>query len=423
MKILIITASLPYPPASGGAIRVYGIVKGLSTAGHEVTLLAFGDKTQAIPAPLAEVCAKVNVVDAPSPRSKTGRLKTLMLSRQPDIAERLYSDEMVKALAELLRAEQFDIIQIEAIETACYLPLAKAGQPNAKLIFDTFNAEYLLQRAVFHVDRAEFKRWPAALYSWIQSRRIARFEREMCRLADAVIAVSPEDADALRGFRDDRAVHIVPSGIFVDEYQVPTPSPSPYHREGEYTPTHSTAQHHLVFTGKMDYRPNVDAMLWFAEDVLPLIQREIPDVRLVIVGQQPHARLDGLRQNPAITLTGWVDSVLPYLHDAGVYVAPLRMGSGTRLKLLEAMARGCAIVATSTAAAGLTDEVKRAMCIADDASAFARTVVNLLGDQPRRAMMGREARQAIHAHYDWSAIMPRLLDVYTTLTLKEPPRG
>lgn len=413
MKILVITASLPYPPASGGAIRVYGIVKGLGAAGHQVTLLAFGDISQPFPTPLAEACTKVVVVDSPAPRSKSQRLKTLLLSCQPDIAGRLYTHEMAKALSDLLRAEQFDIIQIEAIETACYLPLAKIQQPKAKLIFDTFNAEYLLQHAVFQVDRAEIKRWPAALYSWIQSQRIARFEHQMCRLSDAVIAVSSEDADALRGFRDDRVVHIVSSGIFVDEYQIPTPIPS------TISPQHPK----LVFTGKMDYRPNVDAMLWFAENVLPLIQREMPDVRLVIVGQLPHTRLDGLRQNPVITLTGWVDSVLPYLHDAAVYIAPLRMGSGTRLKLLEAMAMGCAIVATSTAAAGLTDEVKRTMYIADDSARFAQAVVELLRDHPRRAAMGAEARGAIRAHYDWSAIMPRLFDVYDTLTPKETPRG
>jgi glycosyltransferase involved in cell wall biosynthesis len=245
----------------------------------------------------------------------------------------------------------------------------------------------------------------------------------MCRLADAVIAVSPEDADALRGFRDDGVVHIVSSGIFVEDYHNPTPSPSPYHREGELASTLSTQHYSLVFTGKMDYRPNVDAMLWFADEILPLIQREISDIRLIIVGQQPHTRLDALRQNPAVTLTGWVDSVLPYLHEAAVYVAPLRMGSGTRLKLLEAMAMGCAIVATNIAAAGLTDEVKRARCIADEAESFAQAVVDLLRDAPRRDMMGDEARHAIRVHYDWSAIMPRLFAVYDTLTPKDSPRG
>lgn len=416
MKILVITASLPYPPASGGALRVYGIVKGLHTAGHPVTLLAFGDESQPIPTPLAECCAHVIVVDAPAPRSKMARLKTLFLSRQPDIAKRLYSDRMTMALTQLLQSELFDIIQIEAIETACYLPLVKTHQPSAKLIFDTFNAEYLLQRAVFAVDRTQVKRWPAALYSWLQSRRIARFEREICHLADAVIAVSPEDADALRGFRDDGVIHVVSSGIFVDDYQIPTPAPSPHNRKGGHPST-------LVFTGKMDYRPNVDAMLWFADEILPLIQREMPDTRLIIVGQQPHARLDALRQNPAVTLTGWVDSVLPYLHEAAVYVAPLRMGSGTRLKLLEAMAMGCAIVATNIAAAGLTDEVKHALCIEDEAESFAQAVVDLLRDAPRRDMMGDKAQHAVRAHYDWSAIMPRLFAVYDTLTPKDSPRG
>src|SRR5690606_23656791 len=109
----------------------------------------------------------------------------------------------------------------------------------------------------------------------------------------------------------------------------------------------------LIFTGKMDYRPNVDAMLWFASDILPQVRSIMPDVRLYVVGQKPHPRLEVLRDHDHIVLTGWVPEVTPYLHAAAVYIAPLRMGSGTRLKILEAMAAGCAIVATTLAAAGL----------------------------------------------------------------------
>lgn len=410
MKILVITASLPYPPASGGALRAYGILKGLGEFGHEVTLLSFHDgRVSPETTPLAECCQKIVTVEPPM-RTKMDRLRTLLTSRQPDIARRLYSESMADALRNLLTTMQFDVIQFEAIEVVCYLPLAKQLQPTAKLVFDTFNAEYLLQRAVYEVDREEFKRWLAAAYSWIQSRRIERYEREMCQLADAVIAVSPEDADALRPFRKDKQVHIVPSGIFVDDY-------------ANAETSIDLAGRALVFTGKMDYRPNVDAVLWFTEHILPSVQRTIDDVRLYVVGQQPHARLDVLRENDSITLTGWVDSVTPYLYGADVYVAPLRMGSGTRLKLLEAMACKRAIVATTTAAAGLSPEVKSAMCISDDPDSFAQTINTLLHDADQRQKLGETAHQQVRAHYDWSVLIPRLLTVYDTLFAKVAASG
>src|SRR5690606_2240837 len=130
----------------------------------------------------------------------------------------------------------------------------------------------------------------------------------------------------------------------------------------------------------MDYRPNVDAMQWFTGSVLPLIHERIPDARLYIVGQKPHASLQTLREMDQVEVTGWVAEIQPFLHAAGVYIAPLRMGSGTRLKILEAMAAGCAVVATSIAVAGLQAEARRAMIIADSEGNFANAVIRLLQD-------------------------------------------
>jgi glycosyltransferase involved in cell wall biosynthesis len=350
---------------------------------------------------LAALCEQIITLPPPR-RTRFQRLRDLLLTRQPDIARRLYSDAFADRLRDLLTRERFDLIQFEAIESVCYLPVARAAQPDTRIVFDTFNAEYLLQRVIYTIDRAELKRLPLAVYSWIQARRIERYEGAMCRQANAVIAVSPEDADALRGFRPDGYVPVVPSGIFVADYTKDTTAADLGPRA-------------LVFTGKMDYRPNVDAMLWFHEAIFPAVRREFPDARLIIVGQQPHGRLDGLRADPAVTITGWVDSVQPYLRGSAVYIAPLRMGSGTRLKLLEALATECAIVATTTAAAGLLPEVRAAMRIADDAPAFAGHIIDLLRHPEQRTALGAQSRLEVSRAYDWSAIIPRLLAVYEEL--------
>jgi glycosyltransferase involved in cell wall biosynthesis len=279
------------------------------------------------------------------------------------------------------------------------LPIAKAAQPTAKRCLDTFNAEYHLQRVIAGIDAREPKRWPLALYSWIQAGRIATFEREMCALADIVIAVSPEDADLLRPFRADGRIHILPSAISVDDYT------------GDVQPA-ALGSNALVFTGKMDYRPNVDAALWLVNEILPLIRQRVPDTTITLVGQQPSPRLDSLRALGGVTITGRVESVVPYLRGAAVYVAPLRMGSGTRLKLLEAMAAGSPIVATTTAATGLMPDAKSAMLIADGAQAFADAVTDILLSPEKRALMVQAGKTAVRAHYDWSATAPALLNIY-----------
>jgi glycosyltransferase involved in cell wall biosynthesis len=390
-----VTASLPYPPASGGALRAYGIIQGLHNAGHCVTLLSFGDDG-AVGSPLEAVCERVITVP-PSQRSTRDRLKTLLLSRRADIEDRLYSHAFKNTLVWLTRETPFDLIQFEGIEVAGYLPVVRKQSTGACLCFDTFNAEADLQHTIYQIDRDNPRRLPAALYSWIQSRRIRRYEGDLCRMADLVIAVSDEDAALLAAYDTDAPLHVVPSGIFTADY-------APNHADESVTlPGNS-----LVYTGKMDYRPNVDAMLWFTDEILP----HIPNAHLTIVGQKPHARIQHLPQESNIDLTGWVDRIPPYLHAADVYIAPLRMGSGTRLKLLEAMASGCAIVATSIAAAGLNDAVKSALVLADDAPAFAEAVQHLLKHPDIRRDMGRRASEQVAAHYDWSVLIPRLLAAY-----------
>ncbi len=399
MNILMIAPSLPYPPASGGALRVYSLLRGLHAAGHHITLLALDDFGYDSPdTELSDLCANIETFRIPR-RSKSQRLKTLLTTPQADLAHRLFSADLAKRLHEILSTERFDLIQCEALETACYLPITKAAQPSAKLCLDTFNAEYHLQRVIAGIDAREPKRWSMAVYSWIQAGRIANYERQMCALSDIVIAVSPEDADLLRPFRADGRVHILPSAISVDDY-------------ASHPQMVDLGAHALVFTGKMDYRPNVDAALWLVNDILPLIRGRVPDVTVTLVGQQPSTRLNILSNIRGVVITGGVTSVVPYLSAAAVYVAPLRMGSGTRLKLLEAMAAGSPIVATTAAAAGLMPDAKAAMLIADGAQAFADAVIGLLTRPDKRADMIQAGKIAVRAHYDWSATAPALLKIY-----------
>jgi len=404
MHILMLTPILPYPLHQGGAIRNFGILRGLHDADHEVTLLSFHDDSTALETtPLPSLCAAVHTVPMPQ-RTSTRRVRDLVLSRQPDLLRRLSSPIFEDCLRSVLDSTRFDLVQFEGFEMTSYLAAVRQEQPSAKLCYDAHNAEYSLQQAIFQVDRENLRRLPAAAYSFIQSRRIAHFEREVCRQVQCVVAVSKEDADSLRIFRPDGHVSVVPNGIFTEEY-------------AEIREQLDLGDHVLVFTGKMDYRPNVDAMQWFTDAILPLVRAEIPDAQLYIVGQRPHARVEMLRDKANVAITGWVSDVRPYLHAAHVYVAPLRMGSGTRLKILEAMSAGCAVVATSFAASGLSTEARSAMLISDKESTFSSAILTLLRDPAKRQSLGTAAQTYVRQHYDWSALIPNLLAAYREIGL------
>jgi glycosyltransferase involved in cell wall biosynthesis len=158
-------------------------------------------------------------------------------------------------------------------------------------------------------------------------------------------------------------------------------------------------------------------MQWFTSAILPRIRVTCPDARLYIVGQRPHASLQTLRADDHVEVTGWVAQVQPFLHAAQVYVAPLRMGSGTRLKILEAMAAGCAVVATSAAVAGLDAETRAALVVADGETGFAENVIRLLQTPAERQALGEQARLVVRKHYDWSALIPCLLQIYRGIGL------
>ncbi|MGD2176471.1 MAG: glycosyltransferase [Anaerolineae bacterium] len=406
MRILFLTPQLPYPPEKGTALRNWGLISGLSTQ-HEIAVLSFLDPGQS--AEIADLLREACCVETVEPPARTlrDRLRDMLTTRQPDMALRLVSDAYGKRLADRLGRESFDVVQIEGIELAPYLDVINQVWPTSDradrplVVFDDHNCEYLLQQRVFLTDLYSPARWPAAAYSFVQWRRLRHYEAQVCRSADRVLAVSQADARALRTLVPDLDVTVIPNGI---DSRVYLPA----------TVESQAASHSLVFTGTMDFRPNVDAVLWFMKEVWPLIQAEVPDVHFSVVGQRPHRRLDPLRADRSVTLTGWVEDVRPYIADAVVYVAPLRMGGGTRLKLLEAMAMGKSVVATPLGAEGYPITDGRELILADTPAEFAQAVVALLHSPARRAELGQNARTFVERRYDWRVIVPWVEQVYAT---------
>jgi sugar transferase (PEP-CTERM/EpsH1 system associated) len=404
--ILLLTPQLPYPPHQGTSLRNWHILRGLAER-HTVSLLSFAETDPAhIPAPLAALCARVETVPAPQ-RTTAQRLAHLLRRGSPDMAQRLASDALATALQRRLATEPPDIVQIEGLEMAHTIPTIRAHS-RAAVVLDCHNAETELQRRAYQTDTRQPRRWAAAAYSRIQIGRLAEYERWALGAVDGAVAVSKADAAQLESLRvqSERAIHVVPNSIDVTEYAL------------GHTTARAEQRFDLVFSGKMDYRPNVDAVLWFADAVWPGLRRARPDITWAIVGQRPHAQLDRLRTVPGITLTGRVEQVQPYLAGAKVIIMPLRIGSGTRLKLIEGMAGAKAIVSTALGAEGFPVRDGEQLLLAETPDDWSAAIQRLLDDASLRRTLGAAARDFAQA-YDWRVVVPRFDVLYDDLLRRD----
>lgn len=406
MKILFLTPQLPYPPHQGTTIRNYNLIRHLA-ARHTIDLLTFlapGQQAHG-PTPLDQLCRRLAHLPQPV-RTLRQRAIDIFRTPLPDMALRLESKEMHALMAGWLQ-DGYDIVQVEGIEMAQYgrhaLTVFSTEGKRPRLVFDDHNCEYLLQKRSALADLRHPKRWPAALYSLIQWQKLRQYERRICQCADAVLTVSPVDQQAIQHLAPGVSVAMIANGIDSEQTKPPRPPAPPHPRT-------------LLFTGKMDYRPNIDAVLWFAKEVLPLIVQEVPTVRFQIVGMNPHARLDGLRQDSAITITGAVAEIDPYLQAATVYVVPLRVGGGTRFKVLEAMLYGKPIVSTALGVEGIAVQDEAELLLANTAHTFAAAVVRLLRDAETGNALGSKLGAAAHQFvvnaYSWQQIVPKLEALY-----------
>lgn len=217
-------------------------------------------------------------------------------------------------------------------------------------------------------------------------------ERAICRHMDLILAASARDRDTMQGWSDTPDCCVVPNGVDSDYFALSGNTPV---REQPGS---------IVFTGSMHYAPNAEAMLSFTATTWPLIRQQVPDATLTIVGPKPPPEILKLGSLPNVTVAGFVPDLRPYLSAAQVVVAPLHIGGGTRLKILEAMAMERAIVSTSVGCEGLEVEPGRHLVVADDPHEFAAAVAHLLSAPQRREAIGREGRSLVEDLYDWRAV-------------------
>jgi glycosyltransferase involved in cell wall biosynthesis len=406
MRVLVLFQFYPLPADNGAKMRTWALLRVLAVEGHDITLL-----TAATPAQIAEygtemrkVCRQVECLpwELPSLSSSRQYARRLMalFSSLPYGVLRFRSETIKQHLVRLLSSHRFDAILCEEPYLLINLP---ASLP-APLIVDNQNLEHIvLERYVAH-DLNPARRF----YARLESRKLGRWERQAWRRADLLMACSEHDKQVMCRLCPELTVAVVPNAIDVDAY---TPAPD---GDGET----------VLYTGGMDWQPNRDAVEFFVASVLPKLRSSAPNTRFVVAGRSAsdnfQAKFARLRH---VRFTGPVPDMRAEIAKAAVCVVPLRIGSGTRLKILEAAAMAKPIVSTRIGAEGLDFVDGEEIILADRPEAFARAVADLLADPLRRQMLGNAARRRVERQYSLAALRISVREALTQVAGKKSPRG
>ncbi len=400
MRVLIVSMSFPLPLKSGGRLRVFNLLKHLASH-HRVTLVTLADSAEEVVRHLPELkrlCDRVIVVPwQPGPAALASRVLqgVRWVWSLPLSVLNKRSPALASALHELLQRETFNAVQIEWIQMVQHVHdldwplLARRG-----VLVEHDVAWLPLSRRVGVA-------WGIGRWFWAREARLMRaYEEAVWRRFGAVVTMSEDDARQVRPISD--RVTVVPNGVDVAHY-------------AECLEAKKDART-LLFVGWFRHDPNVDALRYFLESIYGRIVERFPDVRLRIVGAHvpPSVQQQSARW-PSVDLVGYVEDVRPELARATVSVVPLRVGGGTRLKILESMAAGTPVVTTSIGCEGLEVEPDHHLLVGDTPEAFAQCVSDLLNDAELRRRLAREARSLVESQYDWSRSVNALEAVYASL--------
>lgn len=381
MRILFLSAWLPYPPNNGSKLRIYHLLRGLAQD-HEVTLISYdGGAGGEPPTALREICQKIYLLPERTYNPGSARALLGFFNRMPRVLVDRYVPEMAERIREEVDRGKYDLVIASEWYMACYEP-AFRGVP---AIFEE------LEVGVFQDKIAQAHNPLQRLRHKLTTIKMQAYFKNLLNHFEFCTVVSENERILLKKMVGEYAgIEVIPNGVSLADYLPAQTEPLP-----------GT----LIFTGSFRYRPNYEAMVWFLEQVYPRVKAAYPGVQLTITGD--HAGLS-LPAVEGVTLTGFVEDVRPYVASAWASLAPIHTGGGTRLKIIESFALHTPVVATSKGAEGLEVEAGQHILLADTPEEFAGQLVRLLNDPILRRQIADRAFQMAREKYDWNVILPKL---------------
>ncbi len=430
MRILLLTQIIPYPPDAGPRVKTWHVLRYLIDRGHRVVLVSFlrPDEEPNVGA-LEEICEQVYTI--PLQRSRiadAGYWLKSQLTRRPFLIERDDRREVRELVRHLIDSEVFDVIHADQLTMAQFaLPFAgdKAGlmrpivanslpEPpddtaqltkRPILVYDAHNAVWMLLERM-----RQTASFPLKPVIGLEARRIKSYEGQVLQFFDQTLAVSETDRRALRHAMrfaiDSSRTHRSEARISVIPIAVDTTDLQPVDRD------HGSSN--ILAVGTLHFPPNADGVRWFLRDVFPKVRRRVPEATLTIVGKGPPSDLIHLasRQPEAVTVTGYVPDLAPFLKKAALMVVPVRAGGGMRVRILESFARAMPIVTTTVGMEGIDAVPDEHLLVADTESGFADKVSRLLQDEALQQALAVNGRRLAETCYDWRSVLGQLDEVY-----------
>jgi glycosyltransferase involved in cell wall biosynthesis len=394
MKVLHLHPYIPAPPDFGGAIRIYHILKHL-TENHDVTVAGFGNRgdMEALLEAFPALKGKTHYVTHPWRRKLKKLIQFYSLFTDKSYWLNMSNtNRMQRNLEDLLSTHDFDLIQAE------FPPMGAFNlKSDAIKILDAHNVEYDNFRRMSKLEGKALRRF----FYTKEFKKFYKEEIEICRKQDAVFTTSDRDRQIFEEDLPEVPKYVIPNGVDMDFFHPAAPDTKP-------------EPHSLVFVGTMGYVPNFDGIKYFLNDILPLIRKQIPDIKLYIVGKNAPAEIQE-QAGDNVVITGFVDDVRPYVWKSSVYVVPLRMGGGTRLKVLEALAMKKPMVTTQIGCEGIDVTHGESALIANEPEAFSEAVIRLLKDKKLRQQIMDYGYELVGSKYSWDVIGEHLEEAYGEL--------
>jgi glycosyltransferase involved in cell wall biosynthesis len=397
MKLLFVTPFLPSPPRFGGQRRLDGLMRSLAKK-HELDLISFTASDEFTEPSLQDTRSYCREVVTFRDLEYADRRKKRLLQLRSVISPKSYEHllfarrtEFEQRLQAMIDKGGYDVVQYEFCQMAAFSARGKNG---TRFVLDEHNIEFDIVRRTAEADVSLERK----LYSAVNWRKLRHEEKKAWRRFDGVTVTSVRDADMLRELNPRTRLAVIPNGVDVHRFTPPSAAPD----EGS-----------LLFFGAVNYHPNFDGITHFIDHVFPKILKQRPSTKLWIVGPAPDEII--ARRNQNIEVTGFVDQVEPYIDKAAVVVVPLRIGGGTRLKIVEAMSKAKGLVSTRIGAEGIDVVHEKHALLADSDDDFANATLRLLGDAALRQSLGEQARKLAEDSYAWPSLAGKLEDFYGEL--------
>lgn len=384
MRILCVCHRFPFPPARGGKIRPFNMVKHLSGA-HEVVVASLVRSPEEAEAGrgLSKHCSDYMMGRVAAPAA-WARMIARLPTPWPSSMGYFYSPDLARRIDERLKRERFDLILVHCSSVAPYVSRV-SGIPKILDFGDMDSQKWL--------EYSRFKPFPLSLGYWLEGRKMEAAEKALARRFDCCTCTTKAELETLREFRVPTPTDWFPNGVDADFF---TPSEAPYDTNA------------ISFVGRMDYFPNQQAMLFFSNEVFPRIRERRPVATLAIIGAEPSAEIRRLGARDGITVTGTVPDVRDHVRRSAVSVAPLKIARGTQNKIIECMAMGVPVVTSPEAAGGVDAVAGEHLLVAQSADDYADKLLTLMADRGARQRLAMAGRARVETHHSWTHSMARL---------------